>query len=163
MIARRSILLVCGFLAFILAGTARAETLPLVTVYKDPSCDCCAAWADHVKAAGFSIEVVEQKDMRAFKRRNGVPQSLSSCHTAKVGGYIVEGHVPVSSIVRMLREKPAVKGLAVPGMPLGSPGMEVEGVEPETYNVILFDEEKAHIFAQYRGETLIGTPSVDKK
>jgi hypothetical protein len=128
-----------------------AESLPRMTVTKDPSCGCCGAWVDHVRAAGFPVEVIESPDVTRLKVRVGVPRDLASCHTAEVGGYVVEGHVPAETIKRLLAEKPQAKGLAVPGMPVGSPGMEVAGVENDTYDVVLFGPVGRTTFARYRG------------
>ncbi|NJM35281.1 MAG: DUF411 domain-containing protein [Rhodomicrobium sp.] len=151
MITRRS-LLAAGTLAGLgLLQAARAEPLPLVTVNKDPNCGCCGAWADHLRAAGFPVKTVETQSLRAVKHRLGVPAELSSCHTAEVAGYVIEGHVPAPEIARLLREKPAGKGLAVPEMPIGSPGMEVEGSENETYDVLLFGDGEPTVFARYKG------------
>jgi hypothetical protein len=133
------------------ARAARAESLPRMVVTKDPSCGCCAGWTEHVRAAGFPVEVVETESLNRVKRRLGVPQDLAGCHTAEVGGYVVEGHVPATAIRRLLDEKPAAIGLAVPGMPVGSPGMEVEGSPPETYEVVLFGPSGRRRFARFEG------------
>jgi len=121
------------------ANLAGAEALPEVVMHKDPNCGCCGKWAEHLEANGFKVKTVYERDMQSVKQRLGVPQRLTSCHTAKVGNYVVEGHVPADSIKRLLREKPAVRGVATPGMPVGSPGMEVPGVKAEAYEVISFD------------------------
>ena len=128
-----------------------AEVLPRMTVTKDPSCGCCGAWVDHVRKAGLSVEVTESAEVNRLKVRLGVPQDLASCHTAEVGGYVIEGHVPPDAIKRLLAEKPQAKGLAVPGMPAGSPGMEAEGIEYDTYDVLLFGAVGQTTFARYRG------------
>ena len=128
---------------------ANAQSLPEVTVSKDPNCGCCTAWVDHLRGAGFPVKVAERPDMKAVKSRLGVPGDLASCHTAEVAGYVLEGHVPASAVVRLLKERPPARGLAVPGMPIGSPGME--GGAPETYKVMLFGADPARIFAIYRG------------
>ncbi|ANY83228.1 metal-binding protein (plasmid) [Microvirga ossetica] len=129
-----------------------AETgLPKVVVSKDPSCGCCSGWIDHIRAAGFPVEVREIPEIKRVKVRLGVPQDLTSCHTAEVGGYVIEGHVPADAIMRLLAEKPQAKGLAVPGMPVGSPGMEVTGVENDTYEVVLFGPAGQRTFARYQG------------
>jgi hypothetical protein len=141
---------VCLGLALAGAAPARAADLPRMVVTKDPSCGCCRAWAEHVRAAGFPIEVVESASVGRLKARLGVPQDLAGCHTAEVGGYVVEGHVPAAAIRRLLEERPAAIGLAVPGMPVGSPGMEVEGSPPETYEVVLFGPSGRRRFARYR-------------
>lgn len=107
-----------------------------VTVWKAASCGCCAGWVDHMRKAGFAVTVHEVDDVDPVKARLGVPDQFQSCHTAEVGGYVLEGHVPADSVARLLRERPAAKGLAVPGMPQGSPGMET-GVK-ESYQVVLF-------------------------
>lgn len=139
-ISRRTILATGGMLPLLLftIGQARAEALPLVSVTKDPSCGCCEGWVAHIKAAGFPVQVVESPDMDSLKQRLGVPGELTSCHTAEVGGYVVEGHVPAAAIRRLLAERPDATGLAVPGMPAGSPGMDFPGVDPEPYEAFLF-------------------------
>ncbi|PVE21634.1 metal-binding protein [Microvirga sp. KLBC 81] len=131
--------------------TASAETLPKMLVTKDPTCGCCGAWVDHVRSAGFTVEVIESPEMNRVKARLAVPQDLASCHTAEIGGYVIEGHVPADSIKRLLAEKPSARGLAVPGMPAGSPGMEVAGMEPETFDVVLFGPSGQRSFARYKG------------
>ncbi|WP_379072165.1 DUF411 domain-containing protein [Mesorhizobium sp. UC22_110] len=125
--------------AVLLAGTsAFAADRPLVTVYKDPSCGCCGAWADHMAKAGYAVKVVESSTLEKLKAENGIPSALQSCHTALVAGYVLEGHVPAKAVGKLLAERPAIKGLAVAGMPVGSPGMEMPGVEPEAYDVVTF-------------------------
>ena len=116
-----------------------AEPLPVVAVYKDPACECCARWVKHLSANGFVATVRDSLDMPAVKRTMGVPDALQSCHTAVVGKYVVEGHVPADVIKKLLAEKPAVMGLAVPGMPVGSPGME--GSTKQAYNIIAFERD----------------------
>ena len=98
-----------------------------IVVYKSPTCGCCGKWVKHMEDAGFSVDVEDRRDLTPIKAELGVPGRMQSCHTAKVGDYIVEGHVPADLVRRMLDEKPDIKGLAVPGMPMGSPGMEVAG------------------------------------
>ena len=140
----------CAALA--LAGTAAAsETLPKLTVTRDPNCGCCGNWVEHMKAAGFPVDVVETSELNQVKVRLGVPQNLASCHTAEVAGYVIEGHVPASAIKRLLVEHPNAKGLAVSGMPVGAPGMEAEGAAIETYEVILFGPGGQRRFARYHG------------
>jgi len=112
---------------------AEAET---VVVYKSPTCGCCKAWVAHLRENGFKVEVHEQYNVTSVKNELGVPSRLRSCHTAKVGGYVVEGHVPADQVKRLLEEKPDMAGLAVPGMPMGSPGME--GPRKDPYEVIAF-------------------------
>ena len=117
---------------------AAAPAGPVITVYKTPTCGCCRKWVDHVRAAGFQVETVDQPDLTAIKQRSGVPQGLTSCHTAIVEGYAIEGHVPAETIRRLLAERPKARGIAVPGMPMGSPGME--GPYKQEYEVYTFDE-----------------------
>ncbi|MGF9763274.1 DUF411 domain-containing protein [Microvirga sp. 0TCS3.31] len=152
-ISRRALL--AGFAASTLVMTIRAplaqEALPKMVVTKDPSCGCCTGWVKHVRAAGFDVEVIESSELNRLKTRLGVPDALASCHTAEIGGYVIEGHVPPAAITRLLAEKPAGKGLAVPGMPVGSPGMEVEGMEPDTYEVVLFGPSGQRTYARYTG------------
>ena len=151
-LSRRDLVLGLAALAgaFPLASHA-AEDLPSIKVSRDPSCGCCGAWADHLRQAGFAVDVVETSQLNRIKAKLGVPQELASCHTAEVAGYVVEGHVPAPAIKRLLREKPQATGLAVPGMPVGSPGMEVEGANPDTYEVVLFGPSARRSFARYRG------------
>ena len=147
--------LVLGLAA--LAGGGRvslAETLPEVAVTKDPSCGCCEAWVEHLRKDGFRVKVTDAA-VNPLKVRLGVPRELASCHTAQVGGYVVEGHVPAAAIRRLLAERPSGTGLAVPGMPVGSPGMEVDGIVPVTYDVILFGPAGRSTFARFRGSQAV--------
>lgn len=152
-ISRRNLLAGVGALPVLLLTTTagRAETLPLVAVTKDPNCGCCAGWAEHIHTAGFPVKIVESGDVDSFKQRLGVPAALYSCHTAEVGGYVIEGHVPAAALRRLLAERPAATGLAVPGMPAGSPGMDFPGVTPEVYDVILFGPSGYKAFARFHG------------
>lgn len=126
---------------------AGAQVAPRLVVYKSPACGCCGGWVNHMRASGFRVEINDVSDVLPIKRGNGVPDSLASCHTALVGGYALEGHVPAADVWRLLRERPAVKGLAVPGMVVGSPGME-QG-PPQRYATIAFDARGSRIFAQH--------------
>ena len=136
------------FLAMALVGPVSAEPTAEVTVYKSPTCGCCVKWIDHLEDHGFRVEAVDVIDTRALKREHGVPGPLQACHTARVEGYVVEGHVPAPDIVRLLKERPEVKGLTVPGMPIGSPGME--GPNPERYSTLSFDAQgRTQIFATH--------------
>jgi hypothetical protein len=110
--------------------------LPIVQVYKSPTCGCCSKWVSHLEANGFTVEATDVNDMTLVKRGYGIPPALASCHTAVVGDYLVEGHVPAEDIVQLLKLKPPIKGISVPGMPIGSPGME--GKNPQTYDVVSF-------------------------
>lgn len=106
-----------------------------VLVHKSPTCGCCAQWVEHLRANGFTVEVRDEADVALSKRRLGVPAPMASCHTAEVGGYFVEGHVPAADIRRLLTQRPAIRGLAVPGMPAGSPGMELPDGRVAPYTV----------------------------
>lgn len=118
-----------------------------ITVYKTPTCGCCSKWVDHLKEHGFVVTAKDIPDLTALKKHYGVTQQLASCHTAFVGGYVVEGHVPADLITRLLKEKPKVKGIAVPGMPMGSPGME--GPRADRYDVVTFDSAgKTAVYAK---------------
>lgn len=112
---------------------------PEITVYKTPTCGCCTAWVDHLRAEGFQVTTHNLADLTETKREHGVPGELASCHTAVVEGYTVEGHVPADDIRRLLAERPAARGIAVPGMPAGSPGME--GAYAQPYEVYTFGED----------------------
>jgi hypothetical protein len=117
-----------------------ASVKPFMTVYKTPTCGCCGKWVEYMRAAGFDVEVQDLNDLSAIKKKLGVPQEMSTCHTAKVGRYVLEGHVPVEPVRRLLKERPTtIIGLAVPGMPWGSPGMEVPGAQTHPYSVLTFD------------------------
>lgn len=112
---------------------------PEIVVYKSPYCGCCTGWADHVRAHGYRVTTREIDALDIVKRTAGVPEALESCHTAVVDGYVIEGHVPASALDRLLDTRPPVRGLAVPGMPIGSPGME--GGDPEPYDVLSFGRD----------------------
>lgn len=119
---------------------AASPQLATMTVYRDPSCGCCEAWAEIARNAGYEVTIVDHPDMPAIKRQYGVPDELLSCHTTIVGGYALEGHVPLEHVQRLLAEKPAgVRGIAVPGMPRGSPGMEMPDGSKDPFQVIAFD------------------------
>lgn len=122
------------------AAVVQPEKGPPVrmVVYKTPTCGCCKNWVEHVQAAGFQVEVQDMPDVTPVKNEHGLPQHLASCHTAIVDGYVVEGHVPADVIRRLLSERPQVAGIAVPGMPMGSPGMEVPGGRKDPYDIIAF-------------------------
>jgi hypothetical protein len=122
-------------------AAAAGPVLPVMTVHKHPDCGCCGVWVEHMREAGFEVAERNVADMGPIKQAVGVPYAMGSCHTAEVGGYFVEGHVPAEDVLRLLRERPAAKGLTVPGMPLGSPGMEhPDGlVQPYTVSLVLAD------------------------
>jgi hypothetical protein len=122
---------------------------PHITVFKDPGCGCCKSWVDHLRKHGFDVTVRDTSDVGGAKRTGRVPEQLHSCHTAFVNGYVVEGHVPAADIQRLLREKPKVAGIAVPGMPAGSPGMEM-GSRVDKYDVIAFNRDgTTRVFAHH--------------
>lgn len=133
-----------GTAVFAVAGAVYAATAMVepaaaartVTVWKSPTCGCCTDWVDHMRQAGFDVAVRNVDDMQPLKTARGVPPQMQSCHTAEVDGYVLEGHVPADAVNRMLAERPQAKGLAVPGMPQGSPGMETGQKDP--YEVVLF-------------------------
>ncbi|MBQ0944518.1 DUF411 domain-containing protein [Ideonella sp. 4Y16] len=125
------------------------QALPRVEVYKNPNCGCCGAWVDHMQAAGFPVKVTLVDDTAVMRRRVGLPDRFGSCHTALVGGYVLEGHVPANEVKRLLAQRPDAIGLAVPGMPAGSPGMEV-GTRKDPYQVLLIDKRgRDTVFAAY--------------
>lgn len=108
----------------VLPCAALAEESVKATVYKDPNCGCCHNYVSYLRENGFAVEVVDTGDLSSIKRQSGVPEDLAGCHSTLVGGYVVEGHVPIAIVKRMLQEKPAIRGISLPGMPLGSPGMD---------------------------------------
>jgi hypothetical protein len=125
-----------------------AESSPEVLVYKSPTCGCCSLWAAHLEENGFTVVTKDLADLTEIKQEAGVPADLFSCHTALVDGYVVEGHVPADVIRKLLEERPDVVGLAVAGMPIGSPGME-QGSRKDPYDVLTFDREgKTSVFAR---------------
>lgn len=121
------------------SGAAPSEGLDPIMVYMSPTCGCCSGWVDHLRENGFTVETSLIQDMASVKQEYGIPPVMGSCHTAMVGGYLVEGHVPAPDIRRLLDERPDVRGIAVPGMPMGSPGME--GGFTEAYQVLTFDTD----------------------
>jgi hypothetical protein len=123
------------------AAVVPAAEPPLAVVHKSPTCGCCGLWVEHLQKAGFRVEVRNADNVNAVKERLGVPYGKGSCHTAEIGGYFVEGHVPAEDIKRLLAEKPNAKGLVLPGMPLGSPGMEVPSGEVQPYTVELVQRD----------------------
>lgn len=142
-------LLIAAFLAVGTVNPALASAKTEIVVHKSPTCGCCTKWEDHLRAAGFKVVSKQVDDLNKIKTQAGVPDALQSCHTAKVQGYVIEGHVPAASIKKLLAKKPkSVKGLAVPGMPMGSPGME--GPYTEKYEVISFEKGgKTEVFDKY--------------
>jgi hypothetical protein len=149
--SRRTVLgIAAAGMALGLVMPVSAQSPVTLDVYKDPNCGCCGGWVTHLRRHGFVARVTDTAEMAAIKARLGVPDALVSCHTAQLDSYIFEGHVPAHAIKRLLTEKPDALGLAVPGMPIGSPGME--GGTPETYDVILFGKTGHSSFGRYVGD-----------
>jgi len=147
LVARFSGALVTALTVAGVAVTAQGP-LPTVVVYKTPTCGCCVKWVEHLQAAGFKVETQHRDDLSSIRQQQKVPVSATSCHTALVGAYVVEGHVPAADVKKLLSEKPAVKGIAVPGMPIGSPGME--GPNPQKYDTLAFTADgKTSVFAKH--------------
>ena len=133
-------------------STLNASALPVVDVYKSPTCGCCSKWVEHLRKEGFEVRTTDTSDLTDLKASHAVPRQVESCHTALVAGYVLEGHVPAADVQRLLRERPAIAGLAVPGMPIGSPGMEVPGTKAQPYDVIAFDKTgRTEVFARHGG------------
>ncbi|HEY9118860.1 MAG TPA: DUF411 domain-containing protein [Marinobacter sp.] len=144
-------MLALGLVATVgLNGQLQAEEgLKDIHVYKSPTCGCCTDWVDHLEDNGFKVEVTETNDMNPIKIDAGLTPALASCHTAFVGDYVIEGHVPANDIHRLIAEAPKAKGLSVPGMPAGSPGMEV-GSRKDHYQVLMFNESgQTRVFSEH--------------
>ena len=121
------------------ASFAKPAAKTRIVMHRSPTCGCCVKWAERARAAGFDVAIEETQDIMAVKRKLGVPDALASCHTSVAGGYTIEGHVPLKHVQKLLATKPKVRGIAVPGMPLGSPGMEVPGYAGDAFEVFAFD------------------------
>lgn len=133
-----------------LGALGQARAAPVIDVYKSETCGCCGKWIDHLRANGFAVRAHNVSDSSLYRAKFGVPEALGSCHTATVGGYALEGHVPAREVRRLLAERPKAKGLAVPGMPPGSPGMD--GPRADPYAVLLIDGRgRTTVFARYPG------------
>ncbi|QIT56631.1 DUF411 domain-containing protein [Aquisalimonas sp. 2447] len=150
-----ALVVVAAGAAWAIAGggnaTPAATDSDTVKVYKTPQCGCCTAWEDYLRDEGFNVDAedVDQRELNSIKQEAGLTRELASCHTAFVGGYVVEGHVPAADIRRLLEERPDVDGIAVPGMPVGSPGMEM-GDRKDPYDVVTFaDGERVGTFSSY--------------
>ena len=135
--------------AVLLFRPALAAARGVVEVYKSPTCGCCTRWIEHLRAHGFDVQAHDVDDISVSRAKLGVPQALASCHSASVGGYLIEGHVPARDILRLLRERPSAAGLAVPSMPHGSPGMEAD--VKESYAVLLFQPNGRYVAYQRYG------------
>ncbi len=133
------------------AFAQKAMALPVIDVYKSPYCGCCGAWVEHLQKSGFTVRTHEVEDTSTVRQKLRMPEKYGSCHTAKVGNYVLEGHVPASDIKRMLTQKPKALGLAVPAMPVGSPGMEVESGRVDPYDVLLVQADgRATVYQSYK-------------
>jgi hypothetical protein len=144
-----SVAVVAGTLLLVPVVRAQMSAAPAVTVLRDPGCGCCLGWVAHLQKAGFKTTVTESA--QRIQQTPGVPASVRSCHTARIDGYLVEGHVPVEDVRKMLRERPAIAGIAAPGMPVGSPGMEMPDGRVQPFDVIAFDKAgKTSVFASHR-------------
>ena len=143
-----TIVVTIGITAAALAFFTPASHAEEIAVYKTPGCGCCDAWVDHLRENGFSVSVTEMDDLTPIKLQQSVPAALQSCHTAIVDGYVIEGHVPAADIRRLLSERPQASGLAVPGMPIGSPGME-QGDLREPYASILFGPDGPFVYVRH--------------
>jgi len=142
--------LAASALMFLIVAIVRAQvsTVPAVSVVRDPGCGCCLGWVAHMQKAGFKTTVTESA--QRIQNTPGVPASARSCHTATIGGYLVEGHVPVEDVKRLLTERPNIVGIAAPGMPVGSPGMEMPSGQKQPFDVIAFDRSgKTTVFAHH--------------
>ena len=127
---------------------ARAQQPPAIEVYKTPTCGCCSKWVEHLRNNGFTVRTINLDRLGDVKARHGVPSRVQSCHTGLIDGYVIEGHVPASDIHALLKKRPSVVGLAVPGMPIGSPGMEGPNARP--YDVVTFDKQgRSEVFATH--------------
>nr|WP_228141710.1 DUF411 domain-containing protein [Marinobacter sp. X15-166B] len=126
-----------------------ADSKPEITVYKDPNCGCCIDWANHMEDNGFRVKSIDTQRLNHIKADSGLTPALASCHTAFVDGYVIEGHVPADDVKRLLAESPDTLGLAVPGMPIGSPGMEM-GDRRDPYQVLMFnDRGQTRVFSEH--------------
>jgi hypothetical protein len=146
--------LIAGAASMLQFGTLSAASEPVITVHRDPNCGCCLGWVRHLQKAGFPTKVLDTKDLDAEKTRLKVPNDLAACHTAEVAGYVIEGHVPAIALKRFLAEKPNATGLAVAGMPIGSPGME--GSAPAPYEVVLFGPAGRRSYMRFIGDEAVG-------
>ncbi|KIZ44788.1 MULTISPECIES: DUF411 domain-containing protein [Nitrobacteraceae] len=152
-LSRRSALGIVA-VALIAPAVSDAAQSTIIRVHKDPSCGCCSGWVRHLESAGFSVAVQEERNLQGIRKHLSVPTDLAACHTAEAGGYVIEGHVPAAAIQRLLKERPVATGVAVPGMPVGSPGME--GGTPERYAVVLFGPGGRRAYMEFEGVRPVG-------
>ena len=154
-VTRRGALLGSAGLALVFTCASAAEPVH-IAVTKGTACECCDGWAKHLRANGYTVSVTETDDLEAVKAKFGIPEDLRTCHTGQMGDYLLEGHVPAVAVAYLLREKPeGMVGLAVPGMPVGSPGMEVKGAKLDEYSVILFGPAGRRVWGKFRGASQI--------
>ena len=146
MTVRRTLIGAIAFAAMFVGTAGHAATL---TVYQSPSCGCCAKWFEHVEAHGFTVNTIHTDDMMAVKKQLGIPDKAMSCHTTKVANYVVEGHVPAADIKRLLTRKPKARGIAVAGMPMGSPGMDMGGQQQPYATMLIGPDGKMTVFARH--------------
>lgn len=145
---RHALLFLAASASALCVGVARAEAK--MVMHKSATCGCCSKWAARMREAGYIVEEIVEDDMNAVKKRLGVPGDMASCHTAEIDGYIIEGHVSSAAVARLLKERPKAIGLAAPGMPGGSPGME--SAEPEEFTLYLFDASDRREFGRWIGD-----------
>ena len=147
---KRNLAVLVAALLVTIAGATAQQKPPMVEVYKSPTCGCCSAWVAHLRDQGFEVRTIESDKVDELKATHRIPRQVLSCHTALVSGYVVEGHVPAADVARLLKERPAIAGIAVPGMPIGSPGMEVPGTKPQPFDVIAFGKDgSTRVFATH--------------
>jgi hypothetical protein len=133
----------------VIAVVSASQSRPVIEVYKTATCGCCGKWVEHLQKHGFSVRTTNVQNLAEIKTKYNVPGQLGSCHTGVVQGYVIEGHVPATDVLRLLQERPTVVGIAVPGMPMGSPGME--GPEAEAYQVVSFDQKnQVRVFSSHK-------------
>ena len=146
---RRTVLFAATAALFAPAAACAAQAKE-ITVYKTPWCGCCGGWVKHLQAAGFSAKVVEVQDLAPIRETHGIPFGLSSCHTGVADGYAFEGHVPATDVIRLLKEKPRARGLVLPGMPIGSPGMEIPNAPAEVFEtLLLLNDGTTKVYARH--------------
>lgn len=144
----RTALMALASSAFILLSSAAAAN-PEIEIFKSPSCGCCTKWADYLKDNGFDVKLKETENLNPIKMNARIPAGKGSCHTAFIDGYVIEGHVPAEDIKRLIEEKPDAQGLTVPGMPIGSPGMEM-GARKDAYQVLIFQKDgSTEVFSEH--------------
>jgi hypothetical protein len=146
----KKIVLIFWAFALLPFASSQAELTKDIVVYKSPDCTCCSKWVRYLESEGYEVEAIDTRDVYAWKKKYGVPEKLAACHTAVIDGYVVEGHATDRDIKRLLLIRPEIKGIAIPGMPIGTPGME-SGNRREPYDVMTFDEEgNTEVFVRHR-------------